>query len=290
MRVHLFFICLQASLAAPGFAQSDCDEQARTELEQFYCDVRRRGQGATLPSLADFQRNSPRVQAALLKGPARRLGLSLPEITPPETATPERTTAPAAPPANRPATPAAQDTEVSVSLRPPSPESASRPVEQPVDSLAGCQLQATAIRCRDAVYQLQTNLDNRQLASDALSESNTLGLQNFTGSHSDQQALQHYLVDSYHRYIEKMLDIGLGASTLSYTRFYYTYQEMRNQQQDFAARFETTYAYLKKDKASMAIKKRYSDELPSAISQCDPLSDRIIVCDDSNTNWVFLSP
>ena len=35
----------------------------------------------------------------------------------------------------------------------------------------------------------------------------------------DSQAIGTYLTQSYGQYLEKMLEIGLGASTMSYTKF-----------------------------------------------------------------------
>lgn len=52
---------------------------AKTDMEKLYCQVVSKGQGAGLPSPTDFKRNDPQVQALLLRRPAGRLGLEVPE-------------------------------------------------------------------------------------------------------------------------------------------------------------------------------------------------------------------
>lgn len=72
---------------------------------------------------------------------------------------------------------------------------------------------------------------------------------------------------AYHRYIGKMLSVGLGGTTISYTKLSYTFRELYEDNGDFAARFEAMFGYLKKDKAALALKPRYGDQLPVSIDQ-----------------------
>jgi len=104
---------------------------------------------------------------------------------------------------------------------------------------------------------------------------------------NDQDNVHRYLGDSYRRYIQAMLDIGLAAATMSYSRFYYTFDDAAKNQRDFAARFEKMYIYLKKDKQTMGVKSRYSDELPVSLKQCSWLNDSLLVCDNDKLNWIY---
>lgn len=272
----LLFLCSLPALAA-------CLDQARTDYEKLFCKIQQTSQGKSLPSFEDFRRNSPTVQALLLKRPAERLGLTMP----------------AAPKAVKkaavPAKPALEDKpSPTTKALPPTartplnaPPEVKQPVVTPEARLSGCSLQGEQVRCPKARYQLLMNKPNRDLAAGALGPENRFGLAAYQGKANDAAALRNYLGRSYQHYIEKMLEIGLGASTMSYTKFYYTYQEVSSQGEDFAARFEKMYEFLKKDKASMAIKARYDDKVLARIEQCVDLSAELVVCDNGVSNWVF---
>ncbi len=245
--------------------------QPRTPLEEVYCQLVSKGE--KLPNLEDFRRNQPRIQALLLKAPARKYGIRVPS--------PAKHTAASKNAA--PVVPSAQSTSVRTVKSIPQPTVIS------ASDLTGCALQGRQVSCPQQRFQLATNLPNRQLSPHVLSEQNTLGLNNYQGSAKDHRALKKHLSLSYQRYIEKMLTIGLGASTMSYSKFYYTYEELQRLQVDFAARFETMFGYLKKDKASMAIKDSYVDELPASIRACVKLQPAILVCDNGVHNWVYVA-
>jgi hypothetical protein len=86
-----------------------------------------------------------------------------------------------------------------------------------------------------------------------------------------------------------MLDIGLGATTMSFTAFHHAFHRMEAQGVDFAQRMERTYQLLKQDRKTLAIKARYHDELPQDLSLCTVINAGIIVCDNVGTNWVYVS-
>ncbi|WP_390615781.1 hypothetical protein [Maricurvus nonylphenolicus] len=244
-----------------------------TELEKVFCQLKAKGE--SLPSLEDFRRNQPRIQALLLKAPARRQGIALPKVVTKAKPPAPKKTVVNSKPEPRKASPAAQPVS-------------STPRQLP-SSLSSCQLQGHLIQCPRQQFRLATNRANRYLAKGALGPDNRLGLSNYQGERQNPQALKRHLTRSYERYIEKMLSIGLGASTMSFSKFYYTHDELQQLGVDFADRFETMFGYLKKDKASMAIKDSYLDALPPGIGSCNRLKDNILVCDNGEHNWVYLS-
>jgi len=149
--------------------------------------------------------------------------------------------------------------------------------------MEACELDGELIRCGGRRFRLVTNLANHLLEPQALSDSNRLLLPANPGD----EDLKDYLLQAYQTYIEKMLTIGLGASTMSFSKFYYTHQSLQRQDADFAARMEKMFEFLKKDKAAMAIQPRYHNKLPRSLDQCGRLSQRLIVCDEGDVNWVF---
>ena len=89
---------------------------------------------------------------------------------------------------------------------------------------------------------------------------------------------------AYDRYIPKMLAIGLGANTMSFTAFH----TLESGGVDFSKRMEQTYELLKQDRKTLGLKTRYHDELPENLSLCEAIDRDIIVCDNVGTNWVFV--
>lgn len=246
-----------------------------------YCQLK--GKGETLPSLEDFRRNQPRIQALLLKAPARRQGIPLPVVMP-KTEVKAKRAKPE--PRNISSVPQPKTKPKVQSQLQPQPQSK----QLRLSSLSSCQLQGRLIQCPQQQFRLATNRANRYLAKGALGPENRMGLSNYQGEQQNPQALKRHLTRSYERYIEKMLSIGLGASTMSFSKFYYTHAELQQLGVDFADRFETMFNYLKKDKASMAIKDSYLDTLPPGISSCNRLKADILVCDNGEHNWVYLAP
>ncbi len=116
-----------------------------------------------------------------------------------------------------------------------------------------------------------------------------MGLPRYRGNRNNDRAIQYYLSDVYSLYIQKMVDIGLGASTMSYRRFYYTFNDLQSKQVSFTERFEKMYGYLKKDKKTMQVKPLLSEHRPDKLSQCDDISKHIIVCDNGSANWVYVN-
>ncbi len=266
---------------SPGLAQAEaCLSSAETELERLYCQVVEQGGGQGLPSQSDFRRNAPQVQALLLKRPAQRLGLTLPEASGTRAASrpaPETRAQPSKP------VPAPNTSAINrQKAAPTAPEPSASP------SLQGCRLSGEQIRCPNWSFQLALNQPNGNLGPGVLDADNRLGLSPFNGDHSDEQAVRRYLSQAYDRYIPKMLEIGLGANTMSFTAFHNAFHTLEAGGVDFASRMEQTFQLLKQDKQTLAVQARYHQDLPRRIEQCEPVNPAVIVCDNVATNWVFV--
>ena len=274
------------------FGQSDCQTLAKNELENIYCQITATPEGRTLPSFSDFRRNSAQVQTLLLKGPAQRLGITLPTGA---TAPQKVVQNPPPKPRSKPAR--AEETKSSA-LKPAIPDPILPPplthTGLPQNNLnanrglQGCKLRNTEIVCKKDLYLLTHNRQNQQLQPGVLEDTNRLNLPSFQGSLNNKVAVNNYLADSYQLYIDKMLLIGLGGSTMTYTKFHYTFWELVEKRENFANRVSTMYEFIKKDKASMAVKTRYGDDLPGGIDWCMELSEEVIVCDNGKKNWVYV--
>ncbi|HTN32426.1 MAG TPA: hypothetical protein VL091_00305 [Marinobacter sp.] len=243
-------------------ADEACLASAQSDLERLYCEVVEHGGGAGLPSAVDFRRNDPKVQALLLQQPARRLGLALPEvsaISEPKTSTP-----------------------------PKKSTSESRSTSRASQAMTGCQLQGEAIRCPSATYELAVNRPLASLDDGVLEQSNRFTLAPFDGDRTDEQAVRSYLSAAYDRYIVKMLAIGLGANTMSFTAFHNAFHTLESGDVDFSRRMEQTYELLKQDRKTLGVKARYHNKLPASLSLCEVINRDIIVCDDVGTSWVFV--
>lgn len=256
------------SAQQPG---GSCVSQARTELERAYCKILAANAGGALPSLQELRRNPEKTQRLLLRRPAEQAGIKLP----PETAakpTPKPT----------PKTPARQTAGARQSTTiAPSPESSGS------NSLSHCQLMGTSIRCGGEQFRLQGNVPNNRLAHGALDPAQKILFAEFSDDAADPSQAMSYLSATYQRYLEAMLEIGLGGSTMSFTKFHHTFMEAQSKGTQFGERLSTMFEFLKKDKASMGVQAHYNDELPQSLAQCMGLGDHLLVCDNVQQNWVY---
>ncbi len=243
--------------------------ESRNELEVVFCQLKH--EHTQLPSLEDFRRNSTEIQRLLLKRSARESGIELPSISSKK----NETSPPAEIPLGRPK-PDSSSMALGAQVLPPSMLDESTLNDQ------YCRLSHRDIVCDSEIYKLMGNQGNHKLTVGSLSAENRLS---FLGLSQESNA--HYWSDSYTRYIEKMLSIGLGASTMSYTKFVYTWQEAQRQGQNPEARFSKMFEYLKRDKQSLAVKANYDERLPDSISWCQSLSHSLWVCDNGQRNWVY---
>lgn len=257
-------LCTTAAHAA-GIDERACMANAKTDLEKLYCRIVSEGQGAGLPSPTDFKRNDPQVQALLLRRPAGRLGLEVPE-------------------------PGATAVETELAGTEPEAEPTAPFDDLPqTRQLADCSLQGRRIACPGKQYNLAENLPNSKLAEGVLEADNRFGLSSFEGDRNNEQAVRSYLSDAYDRYIPAMMEIGLGGNTMSFTAFYQAFHTTEEAGVDFARRMEETYSLLQQDKKTLAVKARYHEELPDDLSLCTVINPDIIVCDNVGTNWVYVS-
>lgn len=245
---------------------SSCFMMAENYYEQIYCEVRALGRGGELPAFTDFRNNDALTQALLLKRPAARLGIAVAE--PEEPVTP---------------------TSVARATRDTGADSAHKITRSMPASgaFAACARDGDSIHCPDSRYQLVGNRANRHLAADALDPDQRLNLDSFSGG-TDADGLLRYLRESYGRYLEKMLAIGLGAVTLSYRKFEFIYHDVTTRGADFGARFETMYRFLKQDKQNMGISETLPEPGALALAHCERFAARIIACDSGGRNFVFV--
>ncbi len=290
---------MTVAIVWPFFANADsgCLNAAKTELEQAYCKVVSGGEGAGLPSFEDFRRNDAMVQALLLKRPAERLGLALPGRNrtqgAPSTAVQQQPPPPSQPrhsagqQADRPSAPTATPAS-------PTRAASSSPAQSGFAAMdvSDCRLtgQGDVILCPDSRYVLASNRPKGELRPGVLDDGNRLDLPSFRGRRSDDQAVIGYLSDAYARYVPKILEIGLGGATLSFTEFHHAFHTTEAAGIDFARRSEETFQLLKADRKTLGVQSRLHDRVPAGIESCMDISPEIIVCDDVGTNWVYVRP
>ena len=272
---------LLATLLLSPSVSAACREMAKTELEQTYCAIKAKGKGSSLPMFSDFRKNPEKIQRLLLKKHAKQAGIPLPETTPSP-----MDTATTAPRQNR----STQPTPVPLTSK---TERAPTPPQKPktdtrATELNSCQLNQLTITCSFGRYRLQTNRPNRELTGDALSPANRLLLADRQSPHYRNASNLVYLSETYPLYIEKMLSIGLGDSTMSFTRYAATYEEIQVQNQNFSTRFNAMFELLKKEKANNSIQRRYDNSYPQNLSQCMSANAKLLICDNLNRNWVYL--
>ncbi|WP_426417674.1 hypothetical protein [Aestuariirhabdus sp. LZHN29] len=292
-------LALLGLVAGAGSVQGDCLPMAVTPYERIYCDIRNQGKGAGLPDFAQFQNNPPTTQRLLLKRPAGRLGIKLPAVSskgaPSAMATVVAMKNSSASPQSSVGGDIAKRKSAKAGeqglgpVKGEGPRKAAAPVigRQSEDNLVSrCRQHSDRIRCGDNQYRLQGNLPNRVLEPDALEDGNRLRLVPYSGGGDDPDALNRYLGGAYQQYIDKMLEIGLGGVTMSYSRFYYTYLDLQESGHDFAGRFETMFEYLKRDKRHLVVG-RAPPPAFDGLKYCMALDRRLIVCDNQRVNWVY---
>lgn len=266
--IYWAFVLVLACYCGPA---RSCTEQAKTALEQVLCQIKTKDPNSTLPSLKEFRRNPALTQSLLLKRPAERLGIELPELEP--STTRQRSSR-----RSEPSPRAPQQVDI---MRPEK----SAPASEPKPRALSCRLKGELYICGADIYRLQRNVANTRLPENALTQTQIKLPAAQTRSNS--QLRDHYIVNAYRAYIEAMLAIGLAEVTLSFTKFNHLYDDAQQRQIDFSERLETMFEYLKKDKRTMAAGGRAKGHLPQNAAQCERLSSRLVVCDDVVNNWIY---
>lgn len=286
-------------------ADEPCIPAVGNEYEKIFCDLKRKGKGSTLPSLREFRNNPPLTQAFLLKKPAERAGIRIriPERNNEETlrrqeellaaleASAEMAipvivdkTTPTVTPVLQPATKPAAKPPAKQKTTPPPIVAVSPVLTAPVPH---CVLQEKNLDCDGVRYTLVGNKTNQQIDPSSLTEQNRLGMPVYSGDPADALAEQQYVQQAYRQYLEAMIRIGLGASTMSYTKFANLYDYITEQQLDFAGRFETMYHFLKEDKLAIGVSTQLVIADGFDTTTCRQL-DRLVACDYQKNNYLFV--
>ncbi len=262
----LLLILLSGSANASQF----CFAFAETYYEQVYCQLQARAQVKNLPPFHQFKKNNEQVQFSLLKRPAERNAIKL---APPVTAAMAKPLASAIPVPVAPASVSNSEPEA-LSQRNNSndPEALKKDSE--------CVLRDREIICPRWAYTLTGNKANHRLAAGALESHNQMALPGVV-------TVAQGLVTAYEKYIAKMCEIGLCAVTMTYRKFAFLYQDLQAKGLDFSQRFETMFAFLKKDKAAMAVSEAITLPAGLDLSDCSELGEGFYVCDYQGRNFVF---
>lgn len=262
--------------------------QGQTPLEQSYCKLVELG-ATGLPALYEFRKNSPQTQYLLLKRPASRHGITLtaPANSKTQVSKPEATQPKPEAVATKPeavATKPVEKVKVSKAATPTATSFNPAPKLISLTSPGECQLQGESISCAKERFTLQWNKPKQALSDSALSAGNQLV---FPPAPTSAGQIEDYLLRCYLAYIQKMLTLGLGNTTLSYTKFANIYYEAKSQNFDFAARFNKMYHYLKEERKTMSPPKGFGQAKPQRIDDCLKLSESIWSCQTTDHHWIF---
>lgn len=262
-----------------GISYKECIFEAKAPLELTYCEILKKNPSITLPPFHSFRRNPENTQRLLLTSPAKKAGVTLPEDS---SASKSDFKANAKPSFTNDG--ASNAGQTALSKRKPSSIQKSEPSQaEQKHHLSSCSLAEEKISCPEGNYFLAINIPLRRLDPRVLSDQNMFV---FRSKYENETQLQ-YLSNIYPYYLEKMLLIGLGDSTLSFTKFNAIYTNAEKQNENFRQRFSQMYEMLKKERQSMATKKRYRENFPESMTQCMRVSDEIVSCDNIDQNWVY---
>ncbi|MFL0802042.1 MAG: hypothetical protein K6L80_16470 [Agarilytica sp.] len=279
----IFTSALGISTTSLAISVKQCDVEAATALEKTYCEVLKKGQGQRLPDFFSFRRNPSHMQRLILKKAALRAGIELPAKEASVNSFAESL---------RPEINQASE-NVRNNIQPPKQSKGKqdgdlRSVQKTEEQYSSkrldhCSVAKDQIACGSQRYFLAINIPINHLNQKALGADNRLRFR----TKSKNETLIQYLSHLYPIYIQKMLYIGLGDSTVSFTKFHALYESALAQNENFAARFEKMYELLKKERQTMATKQRYRANHPEHISNCMQLTKTLITCDNIEQNWVY---
>ncbi|WP_051080992.1 hypothetical protein [Teredinibacter turnerae] len=275
-------LAFSSGVSNTAFTDANCHALARTDLEAAYCDVRATPSGKKLPSLGDFRKNTPTMQRLILKKPAKKAGIEIPEQNA-DRALEQKTAGSAADKKLSIQEPNSNEARTNKSPPTPAFHPSAPPPRTGFSGIGRCSLLKNQIQCGYDYYLLRVNLQNDALTPAVFGAENRLV---FPARNTGESQLE-FLSRIYPQYIEKMLAIGLGDSTMSFTRFAATYDAVEDAGGDFNTRFAAMYEMLKKEKSHNAIRTRYNHNYPQNISACQFLTSTIIVCDNVTQNWIY---
>jgi hypothetical protein len=258
--------------------QADENCQGQTLLEVSYCSLVARG-ASGLPPLYEFRKNTPDTQYLLLKRPAAKYAVVLP--------VPTRKAKPAA---IKPIEPAlANPTTPPSSTKIPASTHSRSAIPVPVkvssnQSIAGCRLANEIISCGNQRFALQWNKPKNALKPEALGPGNQLI---FPPEPKNPAAQNDYLLDCFVLYVQKMLVLGLGNTTLTFDKFAAIYAAAKTERFDFAGRFERMYHFLKEERKTLQPPKGFGHQIPTQLDECQPIDDTLWSCQTAEQHWIF---
>ena len=321
MRGLLAIIVISCLLSNAALANKTiCPDHAQTQLEVLYCQIKASKYHSSLPPISQFRDNHPLAQRQVILEPAQKLGLEVPTVAQimAEHRKKKRARESALPlgvnysrdqtgethqgedraslqqhsgplragvgAADTQAAKARQKTDTHLDYQHNLAKK-----KRPPNSLARnhCYLLGVKIRCSDKKFHLVQNKSKGALSGQALADNNKLILPPFHGLISDEAAVKAYLIQAYAIYINRMISLGLGGSTMSFTSFYYNFVDQKQRNVDFVKRFELMFDLLKRDRKHLPVSVSNSKNFPTSIKQCDRLNQKIIICNDETKNWVY---
>jgi hypothetical protein len=266
----ILFLLLTLTINAAVAADVADSCHGKTPLELNYCTLLTLG-ATGLPPLFEFRKNTAATQYLLLKRPAARLGVTLAQPAKPKAQSTLSTQTNSVEPVS--------STRLATEIKPPP-----RPKLLASQNSAGCELANETIACGSSRYQLQWNKAKNALAADALSPGNQLL---FPPLPSNQTAIDDYLLRCYALYIQKMLLLGLGNTTLSFNKFDAIFTEAKHQHFDFSARFTRMYHFLKEERKTLQPPKGFGNAKPQHIEDCVRISEQFWTCQTAQQHWVY---
>ena len=264
-------------------AISKCFLKAETYYEQIYCEIKEKGKGKALPAFVDFKKNNVITQVLLLKRDAAALNIfiKMPKRSTSKKDITSRTTKNKLNIAPNIQQPLNSKTSSTTNLL----ESQSLNTSS---NSSACSFSGDMITCNALNFHLIGNKKNSALKRGVLNLQNKIGLMPFISKKTQQSKIDRYLYKSYVIYIEKMIEIGLGGVTMSFTKFAYLFNDLLEKNVDFASRFETMYDFLKKDKQQLAVSEKITPANHLTIADCFKLTNRIYICDNRTRNYVYV--
>ncbi|MGV6807150.1 MAG: hypothetical protein ACWA5K_04530 [bacterium] len=245
-----------------------CFSLAKNYYEQVYCELQSLGRDDALPAFSDFRSNDEITQALLLKRPAKRVGIDVP--------LPKRH--------HSEAIETRQTNQSSEHM-------AKKEVSHlysggGLPAVQGCRIEGRSLYCGGRKFDLVDNRSNQKLPVDALSNVNRMSLPVYEGSHQDSSYAEEYVYAAYSQYARKMMEIGLGGSTMMFAKFRYFFEESTDSSVNFAARFERIFSYLKKDKKILSVPSIVFP-LQLNVEQCGSVESDLIACVSGSRNFLF---
>jgi len=149
-----------------------------------------------------------------------------------------------------------------------------------------CTYDKSSIQCGGMTFKQVTNKHNDALQREALSHNNTLTLPVIKSSPQDDN-FEFYLTEAYLVYLDKMMSIGLGGVTMTYSKFYFLYLDLLRRNVDFNQRFSTMFEFLKKDKRSLGVSSRAAELSTLSDKQCSRARSSLFICELGGRNYLF---